>query len=160
MAEHRGFGFDPADAPGEDTQTVGHRRMRIGADDGIGIRDVARARDARRPGTAGTEHDAPEKFDIDLMHDARIGWHRAEIRKRALAPLEKGVALAIAIELELGVFFKGRGGAEAIDLHRVIDDEFDRLQRIDGLGIAAHFGHRIAHRGEIDDARHAGKVLK
>ena len=42
----------------------------------------------------------------------------------------------------------------------MIDDEFDRLQRIDRLRIAAHRGHRVAHRGKIDDAWNAGKILQ
>ena len=32
LAQHRGFGFDPADAPTYDTEAVDHRRMRVCAD--------------------------------------------------------------------------------------------------------------------------------
>ena len=46
-----------------------------------------------------------------------------------------------------------------IDHDRVVDDEIDRDQRIDLVGIAAERHHRIAHGGEIDDGRHAGEVL-
>ena len=41
----------------------------------------------------------------------------------------------------------------------MVDDEIDRHQRIDLVGIAAERGHRVAHRGEIDHRRHAGEVL-
>ena len=59
-----------------------------------------RRRDA---GAAGAENDATEKLDVDLMHDARIGRNRAETVECVLAPFEKRVALAIALELELRV---------------------------------------------------------
>ena len=94
------------------------------------------------------------------MHDARIGRHRAKIGERLLAPLQERVPFAIALELEIGVLRKRVVRAEVVDLHRVIDDQLDGLQRIDLLRIAAHRGHRIAHRGEIDDARNAGKILE
>ena len=73
--------------------------------------------------------------------------------KRVLAPPQKRIALAIAREFELGVQLKRVGAAEVIDLHGVIDDELDRLQRIDAIGIAAKPNHAVAHRGEIDHAR-------
>ena len=41
----------------------------------------------------------------------------------------------------------------------MVDDEVDRDQRIDLVRIAAKRDHRVAHRGEIDDRRHAGEVL-
>ena len=47
-----------------------------------------------------------------------------------------------------------------IDLHGVVDDEFGGEERIDALGIAAHFFHRFAHGGEVDDGGHAGEVLQ
>ena len=50
--------------------------------------------------------------------------------------------------------------AVLVDLHRVVDDEIDRLKRIDALRIAAERGERVAHRGEVDDGRHAGEVLQ
>ena len=94
------------------------------------------------------------------MDDARVGRYGAEAVERDLAPLQERIAFAVAIELERRVLFERFGGAELIDLDRVIDHEFDRLQRIDLLRIAAHIGHRIAHRGEIDDARDAREILQ
>ena len=37
LAEHAGFGLDAADAPADDAQAVDHGRVRIGADEGVGI---------------------------------------------------------------------------------------------------------------------------
>ena len=42
----------------------------------------------------------------------------------------------------------------------MIDDELDRLQRIHAIGVAAELNHAVAHRSEIDHARHTGKVLQ
>jgi hypothetical protein len=49
--------------------------------------------------------------------------------------------------------------AEEVHDHGVVDDEIDRHQRVDLLGIAAELLHRVAHRGEIDHRRHAGEIL-
>ena len=49
---------------------------------------------------------------------------------------------------------------EVVDLHRVVDHEVDRHERIDLLRIAAEPLHGGAHGGQVDDARHAGEVLQ
>ena len=41
----------------------------------------------------------------------------------------------------------------------MVDDEIDRYQRVDLLGIAAERLHGVAHRGQIDHRRHAGEIL-
>src|SRR6185437_10735058 len=46
-----------------------------------------------------------------------------------------------------------------IDLDRVVDHQVDVDQRVDRGGVAADLGHRVAHRGEVDDGRNAGEVL-
>ena len=52
LAEHRRLGLDPADAPAEHAEAVDHRRVRVGADQGVGIglQRRRRARGCRRPG--------------------------------------------------------------------------------------------------------------
>ena len=42
----------------------------------------------------------------------------------------------------------------------MVDDEVGRHQRVDLRRIAAQVGHRVAHRGEVDDRGHAGEVLE
>ena len=37
LAEHARLGFDAADAPADDAEAVDHRRVRIGADERVGI---------------------------------------------------------------------------------------------------------------------------
>ncbi len=85
----------------------------------------------------------------------------AEVVERTLPPLGERVALAVAFELlELRVLVRRVGGTEAIDLHRVIDDDLHRLQRVYLFRIVAHRDHRVAHGGQVDDARNAGKILQ
>ena len=77
----------------------------------------------------------------------------------ALAPAQERVALAVALELELDVAAEGEARGELVDLHRVVDDELGRDHRVDLAGVAAEVLHRVPHRGEVDDRRHAGEVL-
>ncbi len=106
------------------------------------------------------EDHAREVLEIDLVDDAGVGRHDAEILKRLLAPAQERVALAVAAELERGVEIGGIALGVVIDLDGVIDHELHRLQRIDLLRIAAEPDDAVAHGREIDDRRHAGEVLQ
>ena len=106
------------------------------------------------------EHDAREVLEVDLVDDARVRRHGLEALERGLAPAQERVALPVALELLLGVDAERLGGAERVDLDRVVDHELDRHERVDRGRVAAHVGHRVAQRGEVDDARHAGEVLQ
>src|SRR4029079_12612872 len=77
-----------------------------------------------------------------------------------LAPAQERVALAVALELELGVSEDGDLRAEHVDLDGVVDDELGREERVDPPRIAAEVPHRGTHCREIDDRRHAGEVLQ
>ena len=112
------------------------------------------------PPTRLGEHHAREVFEIDLVHDAGVRRDDFEVAERALAPAQERVAFAIARELELGIQRKGVGAPEVVHLHRVVDDELDRLQRVDAIGIAAEADDRVAHRREVDHAGDAGEVLQ
>jgi len=128
----------------------------VGAHERVGIGDLDGALlflDLRGPYRLG------EIFEIDLMADASAGRHDAEIRERLLAPAQERIALAVALIFDLDVFFQRGGRAEMVHHHRMIDDEVDRGERIDFRGRATEFGHRIAHRGEIDNAGNAGEIL-
>ena len=153
LAEHRGFGFDPAYAPPDHAETVDHRRVRIGPDEGVGKRQRASV-------DIGGHHDAGEIFEIDLVHDSCVWRNHPEIPECVLTPAEKRVAFPVPRELELSVQRKRVGAAEIIHLHRVVDDELHRLQRVHPVGIAAEPDDAIPHRGQIDDARNSGKVLQ
>ena len=106
------------------------------------------------------EHALGEVLEVHLVHDARPRRHDAEVVERHLAPAQELVPLAVARELQLDVQVERLVRAEVVDLHRVVDHQVDRHQRVDLLRIAAEPLHRGPHRGEVDDARHAGEVLQ
>ena len=107
------------------------------------------------------EHDAGQVFEIDLVDDARLRRHDLEVAKRVLAPAEERRSAPVLRSYSRSALRRRRGrAAEVIDLHRVIDDQLDRLQRIDLGRIAAERLHGVAHRRQIDDARDAGEILQ
>ncbi len=93
------------------------------------------------------------------MADSHAGRDGGEVAKCGLAPLEEGVALAVALELEERVGLVGGGRAVLVDLDGVVDDELGGGEGIDALGIAAERLDGVAHGGEIDDGGHAGEIL-
>ena len=155
LAEHRRLGLDPADAPAEHAEPVDHRRVRVGADERVGVGGgqagaVGRVRD---------EHHAREVLEVDLVHDPGVGGHDLEVVERLLAPAQEEVALLVALELARGVEGEGVARAEGVDLHGVVDHELGRRERVDAGGVAALLGHRVAHRREVHDGGDAGEVL-
>ena len=157
LAEHGRLGLNAADAPAEHAETIHHRRVRVGADESVRVGGEV----AISVGGRG-EDDAGEVLEVDLVADAHAGRDGREVVEGGLAPLEKGVALAVAAELERGVQVVGIPGAVLVDLYGVVDDEFGGDKWIDVgdlFGAAAESLHRIAHGGEIDDRGDAGEVL-
>src|SRR5437773_2200058 len=69
-------------------------------------------------------------------------------------------SVAVALDLQLDVPRERGLRPEEVDLHRVVDDQLDRDQRIDLRRIAAEVGHRGAHPRQIDDGGYAGEVLQ
>ena len=149
LAEHRGLGLDPADAPPENAEPVDHRRVRVGPDERVRERDAVAVLD-----------DACEVLEVDLVTDARAGRHHLEAAERLLAPAQEQVALVVALELELDVAVERTARGECVDLDRVVDHELGRDQRVDLPRIAAQVRHRVSHRCEVDDGRHARQVLE
>ncbi len=125
LAEHRRLGLDPADAPAEHAEAVDHRRVRIGADERVGIR-------LHRPAVPlASEHDLAQVLEIDLMADPGGRRDDAEVVERLLTPAQEGVALAVALVVAVGVDVEGAGVAERVHLHGVVDHQVDRDQRVD-----------------------------
>ena len=153
LAEHRGLGFYPADAPADHAEPVDHRRVRIGADERIRIREHLAARFL-------LEDHAREILEVDLMDDAGVGRDDAEVVECFLAPAEERVSLLVARELERGVEVGGVPFGVMVDLHRVVDDELDRLQRIHLARVAAETHDTVAHGREVHDGGHAREILE
>jgi hypothetical protein len=153
LAEHRGLRFDAADAPSHHAQTVHHRRVRVGADQRVGETDLT-------VGRIGRHDDAREILEVHLVDDAGVRRDDAEVGEGVLPPAEKRVALLVARELQLGVQLESVGLAEVVDLHRVIDHQLDRLQRVDLVRIAAEPRDAVAHGREVHNRRNAREVLQ
>jgi len=127
--------------------------VRVGADDRVWI-------DGDRAAFVFAEYHAGEVFEVDLVDDAGAGRHGAEVVERGLAPAEELVAFLIALELHLDVLAEGVAGTKVIDLDRVVDDEVDRLEWVNELGVASHGANGVPHAREVDHGGHAGEVLK
>ena len=113
-----------------------------------------------RPPSLPRLDDAGQVLEVDLVDDPGVRRDDAEVVEGALAPAQERVALAVPLELALGVLEHGQAGAELVDLHGVVDDELGRDLRVDRRRIAAQGDHRLAHRGEVDDRGHAREVLE
>ena len=152
LAQHRRLGLDPPDSPAEHAEAVDHRRVRVGADQRVGV-------GLQRAAALGAVDDLGDVLEVDLVADPGRRRHDAEVVEGLPAPLEERVALAVAFELALGVDREGALVAEGVDLDRVVDHQVDVDQRVDLLRVAADLGHRVAHRRQVDHGRHAGEVL-
>jgi hypothetical protein len=87
------------------------------------------------------------------------GGTTEKFEKCLLAPFQEFVAFLVLLVFLDDVLAERLVVPEEVHDHRVVDDEIDRHQRVDLLGIAAQRLHRITHRGEIDHRRHAGEIL-
>jgi hypothetical protein len=154
LAEHHGLGLDAADAPAEDAEAVDHRGVGVGADEGVGHRDVAALVVGQH------RHDLPEVLEVDLVDDAHARRDDPEVAERALGPAQELVALAVALVLAVDVLRVRAREAERVDLHRVVDHQVALHQRVDLCGVEPGPGHRGAHRREVDHRGHAGEVLQ
>ncbi len=94
------------------------------------------------------------------MANAGARRHDAEIREGLLTPAQELITLGVAFVFNDDVLLERTRRAEIVHHHRVVDDEIDFGERIDLLRIPAQRLHRIAHRRQIDHARHARKVLQ
>ena len=139
----------PPDAPADDAEPVDHGRVRVGADERVGVEDAALREDALR-----------EVLEVDLVDDADSRRDDLEAVERLHAPLQELVAGAVALELDAHVRGERVRRGPLVHLHRVVDDERDGDQRLDQLRVAAEPSDRRAHRREIHEQRDPGEVLQ
>ena len=76
------------------------------------------------------------------MNDPHAGRHHPEALERLLRPAEQRVALAVALVLAGDIAFVGLAVAEGIHLHRMVDDEVDRNERVDPHRVTTCASHR------------------
>ena len=134
MAKHHSFRFDSTDTPTQNTESIDHRRMAVGADQRV-----------RHPYTVLLTRNTCNPLQIHLMDDATAGGNCTEIVEALLSPLEELVALHIALIFDFQIAFSRIGEkAGYIDLNRVVNDQIDGDLRIDLLWIATQRHHGVA----------------
>ena len=106
------------------------------------------------------EDHARQVFEVDLVDDPGVGRDDAEVVEAVLPPAQEGVSLAVTLEFQLGVGGEGERGPGLVNLDGMVDDQLDRLERIDLPGIAAEPLHRVPHGRQVDDCRYPGEVLE
>ena len=149
LSQHGGFSLNAAHSPAQHTNAVNHRGMRVGADHRVGISN-----------SISTEHDPGQVLQVDLVDDARIRWHHAEITESRLSPAQEAVTLLVALEFDAIIQGQGVCAAVAVHLHGMVNHQFRRRKRVDLVRTATQGCHCIPHGGEIDDSRHAGEILQ
>ena len=150
LAEHHGFGLDAADAPAENAETVDHRRVGVGADQGV-----------RQPDAVFLAGHGGEEFQVHLMHNTARRRHSAEVGEALLTPLQEGVALRVTVVLDVEVKVERVSvGTGHVHLDGVIDDQIHRHLGVDALGVTAHLHHRVTKGREVNHGGNAGEVLK
>ena len=150
LAQHRRLGLDAAHAPAHHADAVDHRGVAVGTHQRIGIVHAI----------GRLEHAARQVLQVHLVHDAESGRDHAEGAEGLHAPLHELVALAVALELQLHVQVERVPGSVVIDHDGVIDHQVHRDQRFDRARPAPHPRRHAAHRRQVGQQRHAGKVLQ
>ncbi len=155
LAEHAGLRLDAAHAPAEDAETVDHRRVRVRADERVEVRQaISAVLRVRRPDGLA------EILEVHLMADAACRRHHREVLEGELTPAEELVALAISLELHIGVELDRVHAIEEVDLDGVVDDKIHGELGVDACRITAELIHGAPHRRQIDDTWHAGEILQ
>ena len=152
LAEHGRLRLNAAHAPAEHAEAVDHGGVAVGSDQGVGVGQGAAV---LRTGPNGLG----QMLQVDLVANAGAGRHDAKIVKRRLPPAQETVTLLVAGHLHFDVVAERPCIAEAINHHRVVDDQIDGREGIDEAGVEARIDHGAAHGGQIGHRRYAGEVL-
>ena len=98
-------------------------------------------------------------LQIDGVHDAGARREHLEPAEIARCPFHEPVALGIAADLDAHVAREGTALAELVDADRVVGGGRDRTDRAQRRRVAAVLGDHVAHGGDIDQGRTAGRVV-
>ena len=148
LAEHGCFGFNAADTPAEDAETVDHGGVAVGADHGV-----------RECHAVSFKDDSCKVLHVDLVTDSHAGGNDAEGVKGTLGPTKELVTLDVALVLNCDVFVIGRSRARTLNNDRVVGNELNGHQGVDLGGATPEFSNDVSHGGEVDDCRDASQVL-
>ena len=148
LAKHPGLCLNTTDTPSDDTNTIDHRGVRISSDECVGIINAVLIENA-----------LGKVFEIHLVNDSDAGRHDGKRIKGLLTPLEKFIALAVADELDFHVAIESSLRSGEVYLHRVINNQINRHERLDFFRGSSTSHRSVAHRSNIDKKRHSGKIL-
>ena len=149
LAEHAGFGFNAADAPCHDTDTVDHGGVRVSTEHGIGEPHAVFFPDAAR-----------QVFHVDLVDDAVAGRNNTHGFEGTLCPFDETIALGIALEFDFLVDLNRVRPVVDVDFNRMVDDDVNRHQRLNLARRHALTLRSSAHRREVVQCTEADQILQ
>ena len=103
----------------EHAEPVHHRRVRVGADERVGVREAV----------VVAEHHLREELQVHLVTDPLVRREHAQRAERGLRPPQERVPLLVALVLELDVARERVRDPGDVGDDRVVDDEIDRDRR-------------------------------
>ena len=98
-------------------------------------------------------------FKVHLVADACARWHNAEVVERALTPFEEGIAFHVTLIFAVHVHLESTWVAELVNHDRVVDDQINRVQRVDLLGVAAQGNDAVTHGSKVNNGWNTCEVL-
>ena len=157
MTEHARLGFDAANTPAHNAEAIDHCRVRVGADEGVGVKE----RGGLGVGGQRTAQNAfGQVFEIHLMDYADTRRHHLERVERLHAPLEKLVTLAVAPEIHLEIALQCVRRTGEVHLHGMIHHQIHRHERFDDFRVLSHARHGGTHRRQVHQQGNTGEVLQ
>jgi len=95
---------------------------------------------------------------IDLMDDDVAGREDTQVPELVHRPADHAVTFRVARQFGAQVAGEGVRRAGEIDADGVVDHQFRGHDRIDAARVEAACHHCVAHGGEVDQQRHAGRI--
>ena len=121
LTQHRGFGFDTANAPAKNGHTVNHGGVAVGPDERVRICDFDAVLVRVGPDCLR------QIFKVHLVADAGAWGNDAEVVKRFLTPLQEGIAFDVAFIFAVDVHLERAWVAKFVDHNRVVNNQINRV---------------------------------
>ena len=96
---------------------------------------------------------------VDLVTNPCSRRDNSEIIKGRLAPFQEVITFHITLIFARDIFRFCAGRSEIIHHDGMVDNQMDRVERINRFGRTAELNDSVAHRGEVDHGWNAGEIL-
>ena len=153
MAEHCGLGFDTANTPTKNGQAVYHSCVRVCTNEGIWVCNLVAVLVSVCP------YGLRKVFKVNLVTDTGSRRYNAEVVKGALTPFKECVTFHVAFVFTIHVHLERARGAEFVDHNGVVNDQINRIQRVNFFSVTTEGNQTVAHRGKVNYGRNAGEIL-